>query len=463
MTDFPKIPNKYRRAFNWRISHATADSLETETTATFRLATSDFPDILEDFLEISRKRMKNWTALSRLQLHMIEELLIQEAAVKHYKARLAELEGTSTQTSAHEPRTQEIEHVKRELHFYRRYANAVRVIGDGIAWRALEYDRAVTRALSEHATKQTIAAEGTLQELNEWLRHFERGTGLAIFNALTNCLAVGDVTVVRPDESVEIIEVKSSNVKSGRKVRQRQEMTEIVTQLSTGEGRIEDRKTQIEILPVTPETGLDRVEELLKVASAKAWAAAKISNCLYVEAFDFRRIAEVPSVEELKRRVDAARDAIVGDWERRGDFVSDLSSLDFVAFSPNCAPFSIFPFAARTCVDLLVGATYYMAYLNLTAVGREFENRGWSVEQVVEQLKDESDREIVMRELRQGLMRVSKGGLHIHLAAPDFTRMQIEALRAKTLIETCEATHRLGPRAGGFSQTVFRGESEIWN
>jgi hypothetical protein len=79
------------------------------------------------------------------------------------------------------------------------------------------------------------------------------------------------VTVVRPDQSVEIIEVKSSNVKSGRKVRQRQEMTEIVTQLSTGEGRIEDRKTQIEILPVTPETGLDRVEELLKIAGAKAW------------------------------------------------------------------------------------------------------------------------------------------------------------------------------------------------
>jgi hypothetical protein len=181
MTDFPKIPNKYRRAFNWRISHATAESLHTETTATFRLATSDFPDILEDFLEISRKRMKNWTALSRLQLHMIEELLIQEAAVKHYKARLAELEGHVTPANADESRTREIKHVKTELHFYRRYANAVRVIGDGIAWRALGYDRAVTRALSEHATKQTIAAEGTLQELHEWLGHFERGTGLAIF------------------------------------------------------------------------------------------------------------------------------------------------------------------------------------------------------------------------------------------------------------------------------------------
>jgi hypothetical protein len=191
-------------------------------------------------------------------------------------------------------------------------------------------------------------------------------------------------------------------------------------------------------------------------------ASAKISNCLYVEAFDFRRIAEAPSTEELQRRVDAARDAVVGEWERRGDFVNDLSSLDFIAFSPNCAPFSIFPFAARTCVDLLIGATYYMAYLNLNAVGREFENRGWKVDQVVQHLKGESDREIVMRELQQGFMRVSKGSLHIDLAVPDFTRMQIEALREKTLIETCDATYRLGPRAGGFSQTVFRGEPAIW-
>jgi hypothetical protein len=142
--------------------------------------------------------------------------------------------------------------------------------------------------------------------------------------------------------------------------------------------------------------------------------------------------------------------------------VNDLTSLDFIAFSPNCAPFSIFPFTARTCVDLLIGATYYMAYLNLNAVGREFENRGWTVEQVVEQLKGESDREVVMRKLGRGLMRVSRDGLHIHLSAPDFTRMQIEALRAKTLIETCEATYRLGPRAGGFSETVFRGEPAIW-
>jgi hypothetical protein len=67
MTDFhSKIPGKYRRSFEWRLSRGKRDSIKTDTTAMVRLSTSDFPDILEDFLEISRKRTNNPTALIRV-------------------------------------------------------------------------------------------------------------------------------------------------------------------------------------------------------------------------------------------------------------------------------------------------------------------------------------------------------------------------------------------------------------
>jgi hypothetical protein len=92
MTDFhPKTPGKYRRSFDWRVSHGTRGSIKTDTTAMVRLSTSDFPDILEDFLEISRKRSNNPTALARLQIHMLEELMVQESAVRHYRDNLASL------------------------------------------------------------------------------------------------------------------------------------------------------------------------------------------------------------------------------------------------------------------------------------------------------------------------------------------------------------------------------------
>ena len=224
----PRIPNQYRRAFDWRLSYGKRDSIDTNATAMTRLASSDFPDILEDFLETSRKRKTNWTALARLQTHMIGELLSQEGAVRHYQAKLKDLKESRTPTTDDAEFTRELKFIDQELFLYRLYANAVRGIGDGIAWRTLGYDRAVTRLMSEQATKQWLTSDGLEQELREWSMRFERGDGIAIFNALTNCLAVGDVTVVRPDDSVEIIEVKSSNTKSRRKIRQKHKMSEVV-------------------------------------------------------------------------------------------------------------------------------------------------------------------------------------------------------------------------------------------
>jgi hypothetical protein len=201
----------------------------------------------------------------------------------------------------------------------------------------LGYDSAVTRLMSERETKQHVTSEGTVQELREWSLHFERGTGIAILNALTNCLAVGDVTVVRDDGSVEIIEVKSSKTKSSRTIRQKQKMSEVVTLLDTGAGQNEKRDVRIEIIPVTPETGLDQIEQVLDAAGENGWAWRKVSNCLYVEAFDFRKVND-----ETIEKAEEAKDKVVGKWDQYGDFVVDMHSLDCLAFSPNCAPFSVF-------------------------------------------------------------------------------------------------------------------------
>ena len=370
-----KVPGKYRRAFSWRISDGSPNSLESDLRGMFRLATSDFPEILEDYLYISRKRQRNWTALSRLQMHLIEELLVQEGAVRHYKEALSRL-GVDSEERSGDTASDEIKFAREQLFFHRLYASACRAIGDGIAWRSLGYDRAVTRTLSERQSKQTLASEGMIRELREWSSHFERGTRLAIFNALTNCLSVGDVTVVRNDGSVEVIEVKSSNTKSRRKIRQKDKLREVVSRLDTGEGQVDGQDVEIEILPITPETGLDRIEKLLNLANVKGWAAGKISNSLYVEAIDLRTM---PDDDASKKDLERIRGEVIGEWERRGDFWIEMSTLDTLAFTPNAAPFSVYPFDAKTCIDLLVGAKQYTAFLNESAVAREFEYRGWTV------------------------------------------------------------------------------------
>jgi len=452
----------YKQAFSWRLTDGSRVSVQSDLGGMFRLATSDFPDILEDYLFIIRKRKSNRTVLSRQELHMIGDLLVLESGVKQCKEAISRLGARIEPSSSDEEPTPEVAAARGDLFACRLYASALRAIGDGIAWRALGYDRAVTRTLCEHQTKQTLASEGTVQELQEWSRNFEQGAGLPIFNGLTNCLAVGDVTVIHDDVSVEIIEVKSSKTSSTRTVRQKQKMREVVGRLQTGRGLSGDREIEIEILPITPETGLDRIEELLDTAGSKGWAAAKISNCLYVEALDVRTL---PNADFGKKPLTRLRDEILGEWARRGDFVTDLNTLDMLAFSPNCAPFSIFPFAARTCVDLLVGAKNYTAYLNHTAVGREFENRGWKIEKNISEgtAANESEADAVMQEMKESFMTVSKGGLHSTVPPADFTRLQLEALRPKTLIEALEARVKQRPRDEACVLSLFEGESELWD
>jgi hypothetical protein len=452
MHDQPRKPGKYGRAFDWRLSYGP-DRLSDEAAAGMsRLASSDFPDILEDFLSISRKRQRNPTALARLQIHMLEELLIQESVVKHYRERIAELESPMASGNADE-RQKEIAFAKRERFFYRMYANAIRAIGDGIAWRAFGYDRAAIRLLGERETKQHVSSEGTVQELREWSYHFDTGSGIAILNALTNCLAIADVTVVRHDGSIEIVEVKSSKTKSSRKIRQKQAMKEVVTLLGTGAGQNEGRDVGIEILRITPESYLNRVEELLQTAGEKGWAARRISDWLYVEAFDFRKFTSADEVKELTGKM---REAAIGEWEKRGDYIHDMNSLDAIGYSPNSAPFSVFPFRARMCIDLLIGAKFYVSFLNINAVEREFTQRGWTLGKDFKTLMKEKSRE--------SMLEVRKGPFHCTVTPADFMRMLIETLRPKTLIDAIEAKCRQGPSADtGYLLALFQDEYKMWN
>jgi hypothetical protein len=448
-----KMPNQYRRAFDWGVSTGPSQDFTNQFEAALNVAKSELPDLLEDFLELSRKKQHNRTAVSRLQLHMLEELLVQEGVAKSYRQRLqGEGSGQEMRISGTDHEGGGRSRDSQDLFGYRMYANAIRAIGDGIAWRALKFDRAVTRLMSEQATKQYLSSPGTLEELREWSSHFGQGLGLSILNALTNCLAIGDVTLIRDDDSVEIIEVKSSNAKSGRKIRQKRKMEEVVTILSAGVGRTQNKEVRIEILPLTPETGLPTLGRLLSQASAGGWASGRISNSLYLEAFDLLKIQQI---ETLQPKLSAARRELTSDWESRGDFVMRMSSIDAIQFTPNSAPFSIFPFDSRTCVDLLLGAKFYISYLNFDAVEREFRHRGWNIERTREDLSKAGNVE--------AYLEISKDDFHVLIPPSEYMRMQMELLRPQTLIEAYEQERKRGHRhAERFILPLYEGEPEIW-
>lgn len=449
-------PGRYRRAFEWKLTRGDEDGTVIASGALAALFSSEMPAILEDYLDISRRRRSNRLALARLQAHLVDELMSVEETVKYYRNKKAELQNLDDhgQGGPQQGGTkQDLKMVSTELFLYRAYANVIRSVADGVAWRALGYDRAVLRALCQNRGSQQITSPGTVEELREWSRQFDRGQGIAILNSLTNWLTYGDITVVRNDGSVEVIEVKSSETSSSRVVRQRQKMREVVTFLSTGKGSLEGKDVEVCTLDIIPENGLDVLHGLLQQTSnPPGYAVTRLSNSIYIECVDFRVIAD-----DGGRRLSEQCELLTADWIERGDDVHPGDSHECLGFSPNLAPFSVFPFAPAICVDLLTGAKAYRVLLNLSAVAREFEHRDWEVVT--------GPREAVEADkFREELMTVKKGAFSVTLPPASFMRMHMELLRPQVLIRQCEMLKRAGPHAFGseFNLPIYEHEAQMW-
>jgi len=449
-------PGRYRRAFDWRLNRDDVDDTATAASAFAALFSSEMPEFLEDYLQTSRNRRNNRLALARLQAHLVDELITVEATIKHYRDKRAELEQLERdgKDESQGAIKKDLKLVRGELFLWRAFANVIRSIADGVAWRALGFDRAVLRALCQNRGSQQITSPGTPEELREWSLQFDRGSGIAILNSLTNWLTYGDVTVVRNDGAVEVIEVKSSNTTSSRVVRQKRRMSELVTFLSAGKGNLEGKTVEVCTLDIVPENGLDVLRGLLhQTSSPPGYATARLSNSAYVECVDFRVLAKGWDTDLLKQR-----ESLIADWHERNDDVHAGESLKCLGFSPNLAPFSVFPFEPRLCIDLLTGAKAYMVLLNCTAVAREFEHRGWQVVTTPKQAFESN-------EFADDFMTVKKEGFNITLPPAAFMRMQMELLRPQVFIRQCELIKRAGPNAfnSEFNLPVYEHEAQIWD
>jgi hypothetical protein len=129
-----------------------------------------------------------------------------------------------------------------------------------------------------------------------------------------------------------------------------------------------------------------------------------------------------------------------------------------LAFSPNLAPFSVFPFPDRMCVDLLLGAKAYRVLLDISAVEQEFQRRGWEIVKSAEQ-------SVRAGEFAEIFLTVSRDGFYCNLAPASLMRLQMELLRPQVLIQQCELIKRAGPEAceSAFHLPVYKREATIWD
>ena len=441
--------------------------------------------VLEDYLEISRRRQGTLMPLFKLQLHMLQDLVLAEKAGGHYKKKLGEVLGggvaqeedagndsesgdesgadsvSSEDGEGQQPAGDEVRAIKRELYFLRAEVRALRDIADGIAWRLFDYDRAVLHELARRPTQQHVNSEGLLAELYAFASYFNDRSGIAVLNDLTHFLKFGDVTVRLESGDFEIIEVKAGTSGSGRLTRQRQGLNEVVSLLSKDQGReIAGEPVRISAVDVVPEMFAGNVRGLLDRARSDGAAVETVGAHLLIECIDFIAVREKKFEKE---RVFAVLDrgrAVMAKWNEAKEFVLPFNAHERYAYAQNFAPLSIFPLEPKACVQLASGAIGLTTFVNVSAVLRELESRGWKVMKSPFQLVESREElESIGRETPIAVLK--KGRLTTSIPAALLGRLGMEFLKPRSLAQLLDGMLEQ-QNAAGYQFINFAGEARMW-
>ncbi|HZS61070.1 MAG TPA: hypothetical protein VFA43_17475 [Gemmatimonadaceae bacterium] len=251
-----------------------------------------------------------------------------------------------------------LERVGRQELVARASQHTLRQVGDGIAWRALHYDRRAFTVLGEEERVGRLArGVGREAELAELARLWEEEGVFAIHNDLTNCLRHGDLTALRQRDGE--IDVTLIEVKAGPRpgdTPQLQRLARATELLREGRHVNETGAVRITVVPAAYETYLDFLTGLIGEARDTGYAWARPHECLLVGAADYRVWGYESG--EYNARSDSERRRIAWGAEEPETLAWTASMRRMRdrgwSFS-SLAPYTIFPLPAEDVADLVMG------------------------------------------------------------------------------------------------------------
>jgi hypothetical protein len=255
----------------------------------------------------------------------------------------------------------------------RRLSRVLKRIADSIAWRALGYNRLLIELLAEHP-KTGFLQKSILSELETAGRLVQEEGATVLVNDLTTVLRYGDLTVVRPDGGLEIVEVKTG-ARDGRASRQKRRLDELLDFVNTGT-RISKQGTMDHIVTVDIPilTHHATVQDLIIRAGETGYERRALSDCLIAEAIHMQQGPSIPSPSPFADN----------------EHVLTSTNLDVLEkATPRLVPYGVFPFDDATCYGLMTGNIYLISYLNFDALVDLFREYGLKL-----QLPEPSDQEI---------------------------------------------------------------------
>jgi hypothetical protein len=312
----------------------------------------------------SRELRKQPASLLELQSDMASALVAAEESKRRLESDLAQCTDDNSSSA---------ERLEVAIAVAKRLANVIRQIGDGIAWRALNYDRPVIRQLADKPQTGHMELESAVKEFAAAAGRVEHTGEVVVMNDLTNFLRYGDYTCVRPGR-VAIVEYKGGEAarRSSRAGRQRRRLEEVLEFVNTGVRDTDSGREMLLRQRVMARSHLATVAELIREARTKGAAEARLGPSLAIDIFYFELLAEISDPRKMARFSH-------NPFLQTREAISHHSLELFHGFSGNVAPYSIFPFSDEDCSDVMVGAMWLRSHFSYRNLARCLKRRGLSV------------------------------------------------------------------------------------
>ena len=211
-------------------------------------------------------------------------------------------------------------------------------------------------------------------------------------------------------------------------------------------------------LKTVPRTHLATVETLIKEARHSGTADARLGESLAVVV----RYLAHPSTGSRRRAPNDNPFSQSRKWLAG----NSLSGFDY--FTPNRAPYTVFPWSDTDCADVLAGRIWIVSYLSWGRIERVLKKRDLVVHDDVDhkRLIQFLSLPFAERKVRSFDIALTVGRPNsrpIRIAFPEFMRLAYEFLDEESFADAVEEVVEMGIPLGDTCFTAFENEALIWD
>ena len=330
----------------------------------------------------------------QLQIQILKEIIAVDRIEKRYR-RYKEMFRVALRTLAKNGARIErkkqaqnmIKEIEDDLITFRWMIGRLQAIGDGIAWRIVDYDRIAIRLLADHQPVSIPQiGDGLIAEVETFENIVNNSTKLCLLNSITHLVRTGDIITYTPGtRQIGIIEVKAgdgaSNV-GGRVRRQTNHRQTIQFGLDSTE-YWSDGKKLTRLISRSPVLSYVRsVGNAIKEAKERGIAYRLFGDYLSVVVSDANQAVKIFPKEEWPDVWARNTDRLFKVRKRPADVILPVANNYFAVanVSPNLAPYAIFPLETSLRFAIMIGEVSVQSLMNISGLGRWLEKRGWNVE-----------------------------------------------------------------------------------